>query len=160
MKKINVDNIEWQSSENKDFSYARKSLGTQAGGKMLGASMYKLTPQKKAFPFHFHHANEEAILILKGSGTLRLTDGSMPVTEGDYIAMPTGPEHAHQMINTSNESLEYLCFSTMIVPEVSEYPDSNKIGVLTGTAPGGLKEKNSFKGFYKKESDVDYFEGE
>lgn len=134
MKKININEIEWQQSKpHGDFQYARKSLTQAASGKMLGASIYQLLPGKKAFPFHFHHANEEAILILKGSGTLRLGNEKIPVAEGDYIALPIGPEHAHQLINTSSESLEYLCFSTMIVPEVSEYPDSKKLGAIVGS---------------------------
>lgn len=48
----------------------------------------------------------------------------------------------------------------MISPDVTEYPDSDKIGVSTGTAPGGIKTENTFKGYYCKKSDVDYFEGE
>ena len=63
-------------------------------------------------------------------------------------------------INTSDSELIYLCLSTMIKPEVMLYPDSDKIGVMTGSAPGGTKTSESFKAFYKKESDVDYHDGE
>lgn len=39
---------------------------------MIGTSLYKLLPGNKAFPFHCHYGNEEAIFILSGNGTLRL----------------------------------------------------------------------------------------
>ncbi len=67
---------------------------------------------------------------------------------------------AHQMRNTSHGDLEYLCVSTMIAPEVAEYPDSGKIGIIAGSAPGGDKARRSLFRFYKKDGDVDYYEGE
>ena len=158
--KININDLEWQESSHEDFSSFRKSLGNNAGGKMLGTSLFKLAPGKKAFPFHCHHANEEAIFILEGSGTLRYGNEKIAITRNDYIALPCGREHAHQVINTSDAELIYLCISTMITPDVTEYPDSDKIGVSTGTAPGGIKTENTFNGYYRKKSDVDYFDGE
>ena len=107
--KVNVDEIKWNESAEEGFSYFRKQLSIKAGGKMLGASLYKLLPNKKAFPFHCHYANEEAIFILSGTGTLRIGKKKIKITENDYIALPRGSEHAHQLINTSNEILIYLC---------------------------------------------------
>lgn len=158
--KINIDEMEWQESNQENFHHFRKSLGTKAGGKMLGASLYKLLPGKKAFPFHFHHANEEAIFVISGNGTLRINTQEILIKPNDYIALPRGSEHAHQMINTSNIPLEYLCISTMIEPEVMEYPDSNKLGVMTCSAPGGEKKPQSFKAFYRKDDDVSYYDNE
>lgn len=124
---VNENDVEWQMGNNGDFCYARKQLGLPAGGKMLGTSLFKIAPGKKAFPYHFHYANEEAIYILEGTGTLRLQNKQLPVKKGDYIAMLKGPENAHQLVNTSTEDLLYLCFSTMVHPDVTEYPDSKKL---------------------------------
>lgn len=43
-------------------------------------------------------------------------------------------------------------------PEVAEYPDSDKIGVIAGAPPGRHPYELFF--FTKRESGVDYFEGE
>lgn len=158
--KINVEQLEWQESEHDDFGSARKQLAAQAGGKQLGCSLYKVMPGKKAFPYHYHLANEEAILILSGNGMLRLGEEKVKVNKDDYIALPIGADHAHQIINDSDEPLLYLCFSTMIEPEVMGYPDLDKIGVMTGSAPGQTKNTNSFKVFYPKDKAVSYYEGE
>jgi len=40
------------------------------------------------------------------------------------------------------------------------YPDSDKIGLMAGTAPGGTKNKSSIKAFFKKNDQCDYFKGE
>jgi len=158
--KINIDEMEWQESTHENFCYARKQLGLATHAKMLGTSIFKLEPGKKAFPYHFHHANEEAILILSGEGTLRLNNKEILVQKNDYITLPRGPEYAHQILNTSDQALIYLCISTMIEPDIMEYPDSNKIGVMTGSAPGGEKTKASYKAFYRKTDATSYFDNE
>ena len=156
----NINSIDWSETENGDFSCSRKQIAQAAGGKQLGASVYKLSPGKKSFPFHAHCANEEAILVLAGAGSIRIGHNIYPINQGDYIALPTGKEYAHQVVNTSDADLEYICMSTMLAPEVMFYPDSDKVGVMTESAPGGVKTTESFKAFYQKSGAVDYFSGE
>ena len=91
---------------------------------------------------------------------MRINDQKIPIDTNDYIALPCGTECAHQIINTSSEPLTYLCVSTMIAPDVMEYPDSNKIGVMTGTPPGAEKNQESCKDFYRKNSAVSYYDSE
>ena len=160
VNKVNINDIAWQQSEDNHFSAVRKPLAREAGGEMLGCSLYKLQPGDKAFPFHCHHANEEAIFVLSGKGTLRLSDQQLPIVKDDYIALPKGSKNAHQVINTSADELVYLCFSTMIQPDVMEYPDSGKLGFMTGSPPGGIKNEQSLKAFFFRNDAVDYFAGE
>lgn len=146
----NERDVEWaEVSHGERFAYRRKSLG---------ASIYEVPPGKRAWPRHFHLANEEA--ILEGSGTLLLGDEEIPVSKGDYATLPAGEEGTHQLINTSNANLTYLCFSTMDVPDVMVYPDSDKLGVFGGAAPGGPKGKRTFGKFLAASPEVGYFDGE
>ena len=48
----------------------------------------------------------------------------------------------------------------MEVPEVAEYPDSRKLGVFTGIAPGRRATKGSLRHFARVKDKVDYWEGE
>lgn len=156
---VNVADLEWVVTEHGRFGSERKAFTGPAGGEKLGCSLYRVEQGKTAFPAHVHHANEEAIYVLAGNGTLRLGAAEHPVGPGDYVALPArGP--AHQLRNTGLEALEDLCFSTMIEPEVSEYPDSDKVGVMTGSAPGGDKSRRAYGGNFKKGTAVDYYEGE
>ena len=67
----------------------------------------------------------------------------------DYATFPAGAEGAHQLVDTSG--------STMVEPEVSVYPDSGKVGVLVGSAPGGPKEERTLSGHFRQEDGVGYY---
>jgi uncharacterized cupin superfamily protein len=142
------------------FGYRRKSLSSATEGEKLGCSLYEVEPGRSAWPYHYHGANEEAIYVLEGSGTLRVAGEEIALGKGDYATFPASAEGAHQLVNTSDRPLKYLCFSTMIEPDATVYPDSGKVGVFVGAAPGGPKEKRTLSGFFREEDVVDYYEGE
>ena len=159
---VSEKELEWgESSHGETFGYRRKSLSLPTGGEKLGCSLYEVEPGRSAWPFHYHMANEEGIYVLEGSGTLRLGKAEVSISKGDYVTFPaTRQEGAHQLVNTSDSTLRYLCSSTMVEPDVTVYPDSGKIGVLVGAAPGGPKEKRTLGKFLKGDAEVDYYEGE
>jgi uncharacterized cupin superfamily protein len=157
---FNEDNLNWvEQSHDEKFALRRKLLSTATGGVKLGCSLYEIPPGKKAWPYHYHTANEEAIYILEGKGTLRIGDKEIQISKGDYITCPAGKE-GHQVINSSDKELRYLCFSTMIEPDVIVYPDSNKVGVFVGAAPGGPKEKRTLHKYLRGDAEIDYWDGE
>ncbi|HEY5677991.1 MAG TPA: cupin domain-containing protein, partial [Myxococcales bacterium] len=119
--------------------------------KGIGASWFEIQPGKKAFPHHFHLANEEAVFVLEGEGVLRLGDEEHRLRAGDYVAFPPGPP-GHQIVNRGTVPLRYLALSTMREPEVAVYPDSKKIGVLSRT--------HGLTSVHRQDASVDYYEGE
>jgi uncharacterized cupin superfamily protein len=158
---VHEDELAWtESGHGRNFQSRRKQLGAAAGGRKLGCSLFELAPGKSAFPAHYRTANEEALYILEGEGTLRLGGRRIPVARGDYVALPPVAEAAHRLTNTSGQTLKYLCISTMLEPEVTVYPDSNKIGIFAGVAPGGSRESRTLAKNLSADADVDYWEGE
>ncbi|WP_342378160.1 cupin domain-containing protein [Myxococcus stipitatus] len=141
-------------------AYRRKQLGAAAKGQQLGCSLMELAPGTHAFPLHYHLANEEAYYVLSGSGLLRLGDASLPVRAGDYVALPVGAACAHQLVNDGTETLRYLAFSTMVEPDVMVYPDSKKVCVTAGSAPGGDKAARTLYTVLPLAAEVDYWSGE
>lgn len=156
---IDTEALDWSEQVMGPFACKRKGLGQAAGGRELGCSLYRLEPGQKAYPAHFHHHNEEAILVTAGEGTLRLGDEHLPVRRGHYVAFPAGEGLGHQLVNTSDGPLEYLCLSTNRLPEVAEYPDSGKVGVMGAPPPDGDTARRLLKVFLL-DSDVAYWEGE
>lgn len=157
---VNLSEVEAKQSlatAGSKFGSKTRQLGDPAGGRAIGCSWYEVEPGKTTFPFHWHAANEEVVFILEGEGTLRMGEARVPIRAGDYIAMPTGPDGAHQILNTSDAPLRYLCFSTMNNVEVVGYPDSKKIGAAA-RPPGVMKpwlrqlhfEENQ-KGYFDRE---------
>ncbi len=157
---VNTADLEWNTRAHEPrFQCEHKPLAARAGGRELGCGLFRIQPGKTAFPIHFHHANEEAIYFIAGEGTLRLGEESHPVEAGDYIVFPAGGQ-AHQLINSSQRPLEYLCMSTMIQPEVVEYPDSGKIGVRADPPEREGQGRGRLHKNFLGDSDVDYYEGE
>ncbi len=158
---VNEQDLEWgEQSHGEKFGYRRKQLSSAAAGEKLGCSLYEVPPGRRAWPYHYHLANEEAIYVLEGAGTLRIGEKEVEISKGDYVALPAQAEGAHQIVNSSDEPLRYLCFSTMVEPDVLIYPDSEKIGLFAGSAPGGPKEERTLHKYLRGDAEVDYYEGE
>jgi uncharacterized cupin superfamily protein len=157
---VNQEEIAWAEAAQGKFRYRRKSFTAAAGMRQLGASLYEIEPGASAFPRHYHCANEEAIYVLEGEGTLSLGAAEVRMGAGDFASLPRGSEYAHRLRNCSDRPLRYLCFSTMIEPDVGVYPDSNKLSVIAGSAPGGAKEQRRLTAVFRRETEVGYFDGE
>ena len=97
--------------------------------------------------------------MLSGEGRVRLADDEVAIDAGDYVACPADESGGHRVVNDSDGPLRYLAVSTMDDPDVTVYPDSEKLGVFVGSPPGG-REERSLHGYYRIEDDVDYWEGE
>ena len=158
---VNLADLDWtEVRQGTRFAYRRRSVGLAAGSQRLGASLYELMPGGESFPFHYHHANEEAILVLEGAGTVRTPDGEFAVGAGDYVAFPVGEAGAHGIRADADGPLRYLCVSTMVEPDVTRYPDSNKIGVIAGSAPGGDAARRTLTAFLPADAAVNYYHDE
>ena len=108
-------------------------------------------------PFHTHPTREEMIYIIDGAATLRLGNDELQVGAGDVIACPPGSDFPHQLINTGDTVLTYLVVSTMDYPDISQYPDSNKIGAYANTSGGA---QAGFRALYVRDKNVNYYDGE
>jgi uncharacterized cupin superfamily protein len=124
MSDDNVFTDEWDPGEDWSGGGARsKSLPR---GEELGATVYELGPGNWV-PFHFHHASEELLVVLRGRPTLRTGEESRELKPGAVVHFPTGPEGAHALSNETDEPVRYLIASTLHSPEVAEYPDLKQI---------------------------------
>ena len=136
------------------------TIGRAIGARNLGYNVTAVPPGKRAFPFHNHSVNEEMFFVLDGAGEVRIGETRYPIRAGDVIACPPGGEDAaHQIVNTGESELRYLAVSTMSRPDVVEYPDSGKFGLMA-KLPGKAGEPSSvFRFVSRKEASVDYWEG-
>jgi len=158
--RISESDLEWTDLDERGMRVRRKQLGEAAGSEALGCSLYELPAGERSWPYHYHAANEEAIYVLSGSGTLRLDGETVPLRDGDYVALLADECGAHRVVNDGDEPLTYLVVSTMHDPDVTVYPDSGKFGVYVGSPPGG-REERSLEGYYRvDDDDVGYWHGE
>lgn len=142
------------------FSWRRSRLGRQAGSEKLGASLFEVPAGASSFPLHIHHANEELLIVIAGTPTLRTLDGERELTPGEVVSFPTGRRGGHRIDNRSDEPARFVVVSTMIAPDVAEYPDSGKIWARS-YAPGAPPEADAdIDVLARPDRDLDYMEGE
>jgi uncharacterized cupin superfamily protein len=152
-KIFNVHGDEWDRSEDRPGWCSKDAtVGPRIGAELIGGSLYELEPGERLFPYHTHHANEEWMLVVRGRPTLRTPEGEHDLSEGDIVAFPRGDAGLHQVRNRTDQPIRVLMLSTLIMPEVLEYPDSGKLAArdakgdrIVMTRPG---------------SPLDYWDGE
>lgn len=159
---IHEDDVDWQEEGAPDGPgrFFRRKLGAAAGGRALGCSLLRIPAHTRSWPNHWHAANEEALYVLAGTGALHVGGRVHALRPGSYAALPVGPACSHRVENDGDEELVFLCFSTMIEPDVVVYPDSGKLGVFVGSPPGGAPEEVTLKTFLDLDAVVDYWKGE
>ena len=159
---LNIADLEFRENEHGDTFASRIGfIGLKIGAQKLGYNVTVVPPGKRAFPRHNHRVNEEMFFVLKGEGEVRVGEERYPIRQGDVIACPPGgPETAHQIVNTSGSELKYLAVSTSMTPELVDYPDSKKFGILAdlGRGPDGTPQRFRFLG--RADGSLDYYEGE
>jgi uncharacterized cupin superfamily protein len=136
-------------------------IAPRLGAQKLGYNITAVPPGKRAFPFHNHRINEEMFFVLEGTGEVRIGETVHPIRAGDIVACPAGGrETAHQIINTGTEELRYLAVSTKLSPEIAEYPESGKFGVLAEYSAGADGKPQTFRFIGRQANSIDYWEGE
>jgi uncharacterized cupin superfamily protein len=151
----NIYKPEFDEPRRRDGFICRRSrLGRQAGSQELGASIWELPPGQAAYPYHYHLAEEEMIVLLSGTLRLRTPKGWSRLEEGDVVSFPVGEEGGHQVVNDGEGTARMLSISTQKT-EVVIYPDSGKLGAF-----GDRPEGDGLYKLFRLGDAVDYWEGE
>lgn len=137
------------------FRSRRRRVGERAGAQRLGASIWEVPPGELAYPYHYHLAEEELLVVLSGHGELRTPDGWRALTVGEVIAFPVGEAGAHQLRCPGPDALRFLCVSTHGAPDIVVYPDSDKVGANSRGAGG-----SDLQVMFRRADAVDYWDGE
>jgi uncharacterized cupin superfamily protein len=141
--------------EHPGFRCQRARLSRQAGCERLGLSLWELPPDEAAYPYHYHLAEEELLIVLQGRPSLRTPDGWRDLHEGEIVAFLRGEGGGHQLANRTEDTIRFLAFSTTGEPDIVIRPDSGTIGAFERRPDG-----DGLYIHFRTEDAVDYFEGE
>ncbi len=129
MKVFNLWGDEWDRVEERPGWRSKDAwVGAHIDAELIGGSMYELEPGDRLWPYHTHHANEEWMIVLHGTPTLRTPEGERELVEGDVVCFRRGNDGFHQIRNATETPIRVLMLSTLIAPDLVEYPDSGKVG--------------------------------
>jgi uncharacterized cupin superfamily protein len=106
-------------------------VGPTIGAEQMGASVYELDPGEAVCPYHYEGIEEEWLLVLTGTPTLRDPEGDRTLSSGDLVCFVPGPDGAHKITNRSGTVVRILMLSTKPMNDISicVYPDSDKVSV-------------------------------
>jgi uncharacterized cupin superfamily protein len=157
MSEVNLFDDEWQDGfDRPGYFSGMRQIGKELGGEKIGATLYKVDSGCRMFPYHYHYAEEEWLLVLDGEPTLRMPDGERKLRAGDVVAFPVGPRGAHEVRNETGATVRVLVLSTKAEVEVAVYPDSGKIGGSANRLGPGER----IRILNRPEANLDYFDGE
>jgi uncharacterized cupin superfamily protein len=137
------------------FRGRRARIGYELGTELIGASLWEVPPGEAAYPYHFHYADEELVIVLSGRPSLRTPEGTRELETGEAVHFPLGEEGAHQIINRTEEVATFLAVSSHGRPDIVVRPDADMIGVNERLAAGG-----GLRLYFKRDDAVDYWTGE
>ena len=88
-----------------------KRIAPLAGLTEMGASHVTLEPGAWSSQRHWHHDEDELVVMISGSAVLVEDDGETEVRAGDVLAWPKGVRNGHQLINRSSEKCTFVAIS-------------------------------------------------
>lgn len=117
----------------------------------LGASLYEVGPGQRTFPYHYELGNDELLVVIAGSPTLRDPAGERQLAAGDCILFPSGPEGAHEIINRTDGPVRVLIVSSFSMPRSAVQVDSDKVMIRWSPEPGDSL-------WFRRDDAVDYWD--
>src|SRR2546430_16089882 len=101
--------------EHPGFVARRARIGRQAGAQRLGLSLWDLPPGQGAYPYHFHLAAEELVIVLEGHPSLRAPTGWRELEPGRCSPSPS----ARPAATSSSTAPRRPCASSPSAPPAS-----------------------------------------
>jgi len=154
MRRVSISDPEltFDAGDPEGFRSGMFRMGPQLGAEQTGTSLYELPPGQALCPYHYEYGEEEWLLVVAGTPSVRTPEGTEQLSPLDVVFFPRGPEGAHQVLNDTDEPVRILMWSTIVIPTATAYPDSDKVGIWTGDRAEDAMLLRSAK--------VDYFHGE
>jgi uncharacterized cupin superfamily protein len=153
---VNLLRAELAPGSDRDGYASRElELAPGLGAVGWGGTIYELEPGERVCPYHWHVAEEEWLLVLAGTPTLRDPDGEQVLRPWDVAVFARGPGGAHEVRNDTGEIATVLMLSTLERLEMCVYPDSGKIGAWWVAEDGTLTGLRN-----RPEANIGYWDGE
>jgi uncharacterized cupin superfamily protein len=113
-------------------------VGALLGAERTGLSVYELPPGQAVGPYHYEDPQEEWLLVVSGTPTLRHPGGEDELEPWDLVFFPSGPAGAHLVRNNIDSTARVAMFSSKTAVDVVVYPDSDMVQLFTSDGEDDL----------------------
>ena len=133
VRRENLATIECEPRPQLPEGFRRNStrLGAALGAARTGLSVYELPPGQAIGPYHFEDPDEEWLVVVSGTPTLRHPGGEEQLEPWDVVFFPAGPAVTHLVRNTSDSTARVAVFSSTSPAGAVVYPDSDMVWMWT-----------------------------
>jgi len=134
VRRINLGAVECEPRLQLPDGFRREStrVGAALGAARTGLSVYELPPGQAVSPYHYEEPEEEWLLVVSGTPTLRHPEGEEQLEPWDLVFFPSGPDGAHLVRNNSESTARVAMFSSSIATVGAVvYPDTDMVWVWT-----------------------------
>ena len=97
-------------------------LGDHFGLTNFGINLTELEPGAVSALFHHHTKQDEFIYVVSGNPTLVMGDEEFALRAGDCCGFKAGNGVGHQLVNRSQDKVEYLEIGDRSAGDYAEYP--------------------------------------
>ena len=125
------------------FRRSSTRVGTLLGAARTGLSVYELPPGQAVSPYHYEDPEEEWLLVVSGTPTLRHPGGEDQLEPWDVVFFPAGPAGAHLVRNNSESTARVAMLSSIAAVGAVVYPDSDIIQISTTDATDDIVVKRN-----------------
>lgn len=134
VRRVNLAAIECDRRPNLPDGFHRTSsrVGAALGADRTGLSVYELPPGQAIGPYHYEKPDEEWLLVVSGTPTLRHPDGELQLHPWDLVFFPAGPAGAHLVRNDTESTARVAMFSSAgTAVGAVVYPDKDMVWIWT-----------------------------
>jgi uncharacterized cupin superfamily protein len=117
------------------------------------AARIEYPPGQATFPYHYELGNDELLVVVSGTPTLRTPQGERELRSGDCIHFPSGEAGAHQVTNRAEAEARVLLISNLSMPRGAVQVDSRKMMIRWGAG-------SDERAWFPIDAATDYWEGE
>jgi uncharacterized cupin superfamily protein len=134
VRRVNLGAIACEPRPHLPEGFRRSStrVGATLGAERSGLSVYELPPGQAVSPYHYEEPEEEWLLVVSGTPTLRHPDGEKQLEPWDLVFFPPGPAGSHLVRNDGESTARVAMFSSSgATVGAVVYPDSDMVWVWT-----------------------------
>jgi uncharacterized cupin superfamily protein len=125
-----IAEVPWQEfTRGERFRMRFQVLSDFGGGSQITVAMEVLDPGRQANQLHYHLLEEEHVLVLEGSMTVRLGERRHIVEAGHYVCFPAGQKVGHALINHTDTPCRYLVLGNPQKHDVVVFPETGRVSV-------------------------------
>jgi uncharacterized cupin superfamily protein len=98
-------------------------LGDAGGLTQFGVNLVMLEPGAMSSLRHWHHNEDEFVMVTEGECTLVQDEGETVMRPGDCAAFPAGSPNGHHFLNRTDRVAKFMVVGSKAAQEVAVYSD-------------------------------------